>query len=376
MVFDQQTGESVKLADFLVCDISPWDVERAQKNGISVDMLSYLAYFVFPFSGNDPLFSEENKDKLADLEKKYQEVVAKYDNDANAVLDKVTRTCEDTIIYCRMGLRKEMNGKECCDLNFNPGVYTTEGKCYNTAGKMDYNISKAVKPLGIMVAVHVGKDISDIINQKIASFLSYLNQGVTVVFSDPKDHPFISANKQSYYLLPNTINSVAVERAVIDSTGLRNSIFHKQECASSTDTEVIERRCPGYELYSKENCGLSTLRNVGVKILNCSLLFLPNPDNRPHCSPATTVKLFQLSQQKLEQPSEDSSCPLDCIKEIYSARVTSHAITQGFRTMVSKAILDTETQQAFTAITVHYPSFDTIKIVQHGKVRSMENRVY
>ena len=94
------------MADFLVCDISPWDPKKAEKNGISVDMLSYLAYFVFPFSGNDALFSEQNKDKLAGLEKEYQEVVEKHGNDVNTLLDKVTRTCDETIIYCRMGMGK------------------------------------------------------------------------------------------------------------------------------------------------------------------------------------------------------------------------------------------------------------------------------
>ena len=98
-------------------------------------MLSYLAHFIFPFSGNDPLFSEQNKDKLDELENEYQEVVAKYGNDVNTLLDAVTRTCGETIIYCRMGLGKEMSGKGCCDLNFNPGVYTTEGKCYNTRAR-------------------------------------------------------------------------------------------------------------------------------------------------------------------------------------------------------------------------------------------------
>merc|ERR1712106_1300511 len=67
LVFDQASGAAVKLADFLVCDISPWDLEKAKLNGISVELLSYLVHFIFPFSGNDPLFSDENKDKLTEL---------------------------------------------------------------------------------------------------------------------------------------------------------------------------------------------------------------------------------------------------------------------------------------------------------------------
>ena len=366
LVFDQPSGEAVKLADFLVCDISPWDLKKAKLNGISVDMLSYLAHFIFPFSGNDPLFSEQNKDKLDELENEYQEVVAKYGNDVNTLLDAVTRTCGETIIYCRMGLGKEMSGKGCCDLNFNPGVYTTEGKCYNTAGKMDYYMIKAVKPLGMFLGIHIGEDVSSILNQVIAPFLGTLSSGITVVLSDPKDHPFISANKKSYLLQPNTINSVAVERAVIDSTGLQNSVFHKQECASSTDKEIINSKSPGYQLYSKENCELSTLRNAGISILNCSVFFLPNPGQISNCSPAQTVKLFQLSEKKMGESPQDS-CPLDCIKEIYSARVSSHIMTEGFKSLVSKTFLHTETEQHFAAMTVHYPSFDSIKIVQHGK---------
>ena len=80
LVFDQTTGDTVKLADFLVCDISPWDPKKAAENGISTDLLSYLSFFVFPFSGNEHIFNEENKVKLAELEKEFLEVVGKHGN--------------------------------------------------------------------------------------------------------------------------------------------------------------------------------------------------------------------------------------------------------------------------------------------------------
>ena len=379
LVFDQPGGEPVKLADFLICDISPWDHKKAKEKGISTDMLSYLAYFVFPFSGNDPLFSEINKEKLAELEKEYVEIVGKHGNDVTALLDIVTRTCEETIIHCRMGMGKDLSGKECCDLNFSPGVYTTEGKCFNTAGKMDYYMIKAVKPLGMFLGVHIGEDVSRILNPTITPFSAISSRGITIVLSDPKDHPFISSVKKAYLLQPNTVNSVAIEKSVIDSTGLQDSLIHRQMCASSTDKEVIVSKSPGYKLYSKENCELSTMQNLAIQHLTCSLFFLPNPVGVPNCSPAQTVNFFQLfgakgaeklASQNYERTtnSAPNSCPLDCIKETYSARVSSHAMTEGLKTIISRAVLNTETKQQFAALTVHYPSFDSIKIVQHGKV--------
>ena len=383
MVFDQQTGESVKLADFLVCDISPWDVERAQRNGISVELLSYLTHLLFPFGGNDPLFSEENKDKLADLEKKYQEVVAKYDNDVNALLDRVTRTCDETIIYCRMGMGRDLTGKECCDMNFNSSVFTTEGKCFNTAGKMDYYMGEAVKPLGMFVGVHIGQDISGVLNPTQTPFSALSSRGITLVLSDPKDHPFISSVKRAYLLQPNTISSVAVEKSVIDSSGLQDSIIHKQECAISTDQEIIMNKSPGYRLYSKENCGLSSMQRLATKSMNCSIFNLPNPDDVPNCSPGQAVTFFQhFSETHIgsEQENRDSmaadACPLDCIKEIYSARVSSHDLTVGAKKFIAMERLNTETEQNFAGMNVHYPSFDSIKIVQHGKVGLRDCKTY
>ena len=337
-------------------------------------MLSYLAYFVFPFSGNDALFSEQNKDKLAGLEKEYQEVVEKHGNDVNTLLDKVTRTCDETIIYCRMGMGRDLTGKECCDLNFNPGVYTTEGKCFNTAGKLDYYMIKAVKPLGMFVGVHVGEDVSSVLNPTQTPFSALTSRGITVVLFDPKDHPFISSVKKAYLLQPNTINSVAIEKSVIDSTGLQDSLIHKQECAISTDQEIITSKSPGFKLYSKENCGLSEMQRAATKFMNCSIFNLPNPDQVKNCPPGQIVQFFQLYTESHRLNKHDDhqmttdSCPLDCIKETYSARVSSHILTEGVKKIIGRRLLNTETEQHFAAMIVHYPSFDSIKIVQHGKV--------
>ena len=166
---------------------------------------------------------------------------------------------------------------------------------------------------------------------------------------------------------------MAIEKSVIDSTGLQDSLIHKPECAISTDQEINTSKSPGFKLYSKENCGLSEMQRAATKFMNCSIFNLPNPDQVKNCSPGEIVQFFQLYTESHRLNKHDDhqmttdSCPLDCIKETYSARVSSHILTEGVKKIIGRRLLNTETEQHFAAMIVHYPSFDSIKIVQHGK---------
>ena len=67
----------------------------------------------------------------------FQMLVAKYGS-ANNLLNAVTRSCEETIFFCKLGVGAEILGDLCCRKNFKEPVFTTEGKCFGSSGKMEY----------------------------------------------------------------------------------------------------------------------------------------------------------------------------------------------------------------------------------------------
>ena len=67
----------------------------------------------------------------------FQILVAKYGS-ASRLLNAVTRSCEETIFFCKLGVGVEIVGELCCKQNFKEPVYTTEGKCFGSAGKMEF----------------------------------------------------------------------------------------------------------------------------------------------------------------------------------------------------------------------------------------------
>ena len=315
------------LAVFAICDISPWDFGKAERAGISVQLVSYLSFFIFPFEGTHKLFSNttESRQKLEELESSYLTLVAQYGT-VTALLNAVTRSCEETFFYCRAGLGEVLDGQDCCSQNFHPPVYTNEGKCFETAGKMTFKQPFAVKPQGLTLGVLVGPDVSATLDSSTGAFQATLQRGVSVVISGRTDHIFTSTTKRSYLTMPNTMNSVALQKTVIDSSGL-------ELCAHSDDSEVISDKTPGFRHYSRDNCQFHQFQAAAIASRGCALFLLPNPDKLPECSPLVTTKFFEqvggetAAEGAERREADDSVCPLDCILEEYSARVSSHQVT-------------------------------------------------
>ena len=89
-----------------------------------------------------------------------------------------------------------------------------------------------------------------------------------------KDHLYIATTKRSYLTMPNTLNrypywrlvssrilserlwlSVALEKTVIDSSGLKT-------CVHTNDAKAISEKSPGFELYSRDNCEINMVQQV------------------------------------------------------------------------------------------------------------------
>ena len=67
-----------------------------------------------------------------------------------------------------------------------------------------------------------------------------------------KDHLVPAAAKRAYLTLPNTLNSVALEKTVIGSSRL-------ESCVNADDQEIIAEKTRGFRRYSKDNCEINSL---------------------------------------------------------------------------------------------------------------------
>ena len=314
------------------------------------------------------------------MEREYGLLVEKYGS-VTGILNAVTRSCEDTVFFCRLGLGKDLSGRQCCDENFSEAVYTTEGKCYSTAGKMLYKQIHAVKPSGIMLGLAMASEaeVSQKFDVTTGAFQATMFRGLTLVMTGQTDHIATAASKRSYLTLPNTMNSVALEKTVIDSSGL-------EQCARSDDPSVILRHAPGYPHYTKDNCQFAGVQAAAIATVKCALSWLPNPDNQPECSPLMVTRLFQLLFTESGEAAAGStvgstaSCPLDCIHETFKAQLTSGQITQNLKALRDfQATLSNDTQEEednpdVVGFQIHYPSFDFIQTVQYPTVRMVRVR--
>ena len=260
---------------FAICDIAPWDFDKAEAANISVQMISYLAYSIFAFDAE-----KEQKDQstLARLEEEYIDLVEKYGS-ATKLMNAVTRSCDEAIFICFEGIGKQLTGAECCRQYFNEPVFTTEGKCYGTAGKMKFKQEFPAKPQGLTIGMSLTADISKKMDVSVGPVESTLHRGVSIVLTGESDHLFLAAMRRAYLVMPNTLNSFPIEKTVIDSSGL-------EACVQSDDLEAIRTKSPGFRRYSQDNCFMGQVRELAKARMNCHLPMLPNPDGTQECSPA------------------------------------------------------------------------------------------
>ena len=260
---------------FALCDIAPWDFKKAEAANISVQMISYLAYTIFVFDAEK---NEKDQTVLKRLETEYIDLVDKYGS-ATELMNAVTRSCEDAIFICFEGIGKQLSGQECCQAYFNEPVFTTEGKCYGTAGKMKFKQQFPAKPQGLTIGMSLGADISKKMDITVGPVESTLHRGVSIVLTGESDHLFLAAMRRAYLVMPNTLNSFPIEKTVIDSSGL-------EACVQTDDAAAIRLRSPGYRRYSQDNCFMGQLREIAKARMKCHLPMLPNPDGTQECSPS------------------------------------------------------------------------------------------
>ena len=237
---------------FAICDIAPWDFRKAAEANISVQIVSYLSYFIFTSEGASGIFANDSasRARLEEMEVEYSGLVNRFGG-ATQLLNAVTRDCKEMIFYCRMGLLEDISGAECCRRNFNPPVYTSEGKCFGTAGKMAFKQPDAVKQQGMTIGLVIGPDISSTFDVTTGAFQAMLQRGVALVTSGPDNHLYTAAARRAYLIMPNTLNSVALEKTVIDSSAYRTTDPFEANFGEFWDTLYLAKVCLQQKFHMK-----------------------------------------------------------------------------------------------------------------------------
>ena len=119
-----------------------------------------------------------------------------------------------------------------------------------------------------------------------------MSRGVSVSLSEEKDHVFSATSRGTEFLLPGTMNTIAIEKKVIDSTGIKNGWVHTLDCVDSKEDEAAKGKVPGFDQYSKNNCDMAAVQIIMESLMNCSLIYVPKISKDTYCTPVQVVEGF------------------------------------------------------------------------------------
>ena len=125
-----KNGSLVPFPDIVLCDPSPWDLDKAAKLNISRAMISYLSYFLFPVIAGLNQSTVDQKVKEQDAQ--YREILKQFDNNPLYLLDNVTKDCGQLVRTCQLGSSDLLKGRECCAKIFSNVEYTQLYKCFSS----------------------------------------------------------------------------------------------------------------------------------------------------------------------------------------------------------------------------------------------------
>ena len=108
------------------------------------------------------------------------------------------------------------------------------------------------KLLAAVLAVVVQQGLRAALSSLVCNVGAFTGDQSVTWLTWTKDHLVPAAAKRAYLTLPNTLNSVALEKTVIDSSGL-------ESCVNADDQEIIAEKTRGFRRYSKDNCEINSL---------------------------------------------------------------------------------------------------------------------
>jgi hypothetical protein len=145
-------SDTAPAPDIVVCDPSPWDFDKAEKLNISLQQLSYTAQLLYPLFSVD---SRITANIIKEMDDDHRRLLQRFDNNPINLLDNVTKSCSQVIVYCILPSKVVYDGQKCCRLFFPNVEYTLTYKCYSSGGKLDYHMSENSQVSGITVHARV-----------------------------------------------------------------------------------------------------------------------------------------------------------------------------------------------------------------------------
>lgn len=89
------------LPDFAFCLTKPWSLDKANAVGVSPEMLSYISNVLVTVSA-----PQLELEEWARLEQAYGQTLARFNNNLSDLLDSVTFTCVEVVLFCVVGSEK------------------------------------------------------------------------------------------------------------------------------------------------------------------------------------------------------------------------------------------------------------------------------
>ena len=141
----------VPYPDLLICTSSPWDMDKIRDYNISMDLVSYMTKFLFPFMKST--FEGIGLPTFNILEDKYNQLINKrFDGNAMNLLKNITFSCEKMIDFCLFGFNTYYTGQECCQKFFKPVEFGFVFMCLRSNEKLAYTVQEP----GILTGVMIG----------------------------------------------------------------------------------------------------------------------------------------------------------------------------------------------------------------------------
>jgi Amiloride-sensitive sodium channel len=212
------------LPEIVVCDPSPWDIDKALHNNISKQLLSYITNLLYP--QHDDVY-KINESRYQELEHNYKTVIKNFDDNPVHLLNNITTNCSQLIDYCQLGIREKLNGTACCSRFLSRTEYTQQFKCFRTGGMTDFVVFGKAKAFGLTIGIGY-TDKSTQLNDSIASLWALSMTGIGVAVTNPKSNVFHISETKMKLLAPSTYNLIGVEKTEIDNLD-KSSDFHPLE---------------------------------------------------------------------------------------------------------------------------------------------------
>ena len=339
------------IPDLAFCDSSPWDFEKADKAGISGNMVSYISHQLYPFGLGE---SKNNNFTLQrEYEEDYQKLLLRY-NGTIGVLDAVTRDCASYLIYCNLPGMPDVRSTLCCSKYFNEPIYRREKKCFSTVGKLNQSqavVNELESIESMTVAIKSSVKNSGYLNRNFTNSIAMFSSSFHVAIVDEKMDLQVLKSSDFRPLTWKSTNLISVRLNLLDQTNVAR-VIDAVKCSPD----------PGY---SKHQCMKHAMQKETGSQFNCSSVTFgaPTPGTK-FCTPAINALIMSAENKKKgEIFNQGEACLDQCKLNYYSFEVRPENIRSGIFSQYGM----NESKYEFMMLRVFYEASQVHLTIYTGK---------